>query len=453
MAQEQLWAKDLPLDQAIHRFTVGEDPSLDLELYPHDCVASAAHARMLCRVGLLSEADTQQLVSALKRQYQLSLTNQIRIDPLQEDCHTAIEAGLTEQLGEVGKRIHLGRSRNDQVMVALRLWCRSQYLNLGWRIVKLARVLIAFGRRHAELPLPGYTHMRRAMPSTYGMWALGFAEGLLEELEAGEGLYRRLDRCPLGAAAGFGVPLPIDRAFTAQLLGFTRVQRSPVDVMNSRGRHEQALLDWLVSSAATWEKLLWDLVIYSTEEFGYIKLPEAFTTGSSIMPNKRNPDVVEIARAKCRELRGISEMHRQIMTGLPSSYHRDFQLGKAPLLAGVKLAETLLGVMTRLVPVLQPDAARAQAAHTDELYAAHAAYQLVAEGLAFREAYKVTSAQLSDGSFKPDRDKLKATHIGGAGDLQIEQIENELLRREQLLVSRTRQDMQMREDIWILEGA
>ena len=171
------------------------------------------------------------------------------------------------------------------------------------------------------------------------------------------------------------------------------------------------------------------------------------------MPNKRNPDVVEIARAKCRELRGISEMHRQIMTGLPSSYHRDFQLGKAPLLAGVKLAETLLGVMTRLVPVLQPDAARAQAAHTDELYAAHAAYQLVAEGLAFREAYKVTSAQLSDGSFKPDRDKLKATHIGGAGDLQIEQIENELLRREQLLVSRTRQDMQMREDIWILEGA
>ncbi|HWS27247.1 MAG TPA: lyase family protein, partial [Xanthomonadales bacterium] len=267
---------------------------------------------------------------------------------------------------------------------------------------------------------PGYTHLRRAMPSSVGQWAIGYVEGLIEELEAADGVWRRLDRCPLGAAAGFGVPLPLNRERVADLLGFGRVQRAPVDVMNSRGRHEQALLDWIVSMAGTLEKLCWDLSLYSTEEFGFVRLPDAFTTGSSIMPQKRNPDVLELARGRCRELRGIADWHRQIVSGLPGSYHRDFQLHKRPLLAGMDAAAATLDVLTRLVPVLQVNTARCEAAMSDELYAAHQAYVLVASGRTFRDAYREIGESVMAGAFVPDRAALSATHTGGLGALGLQ---------------------------------
>ncbi|MGE4070077.1 MAG: argininosuccinate lyase [Lysobacterales bacterium] len=425
-ASTPLWAKGLPLDAAVHRFTVGEDPQLDLALLPFDVQGSAAHARMLGEAGLLSAEDASALVAALAELKPLTERRELGISADQEDGHTALEHALIERVGESGKRIHLGRSRNDQVLLALRLLLRSRLHGLVGQVQALAGVLLDFARAHETVALPGYTHLRRAMPSSVGQWAVGYVEGLIEEIQAADGLWQRLDRCPLGAAAGFGVPLPLRRERVAELLGFARVQRSPVDVMNSRGRHEQALLDWLVSVAGTLEKLCWDLLLYSTEEFGFVRLPDAFTTGSSIMPQKRNPDVLELARGRCRELRGIAEWHRQIGTGMPGSYHRDFQLHKRPLLAGLDAAAATLDVLTRLIPVLKVDAERCGAAMSDELYAAHQAYVLVAGGQTFRDAYKQIGTAVMAGEFVPDKAALSATHTGGLGDLGLDLAAQEL---------------------------
>jgi len=434
-----LWSKGLPLDEAIHRYTVGEDPQLDKALLPFDVQGSAAHARMLGEVGLLASADASALIAALAALKPLAERAELPISMEQEDGHTALEHALIAQVGEAGKRIHLGRSRNDQVLLALRLMLRSRLLGLVAQVQALAQALLAFARQHEAVPLPGYTHLRRAMPSSLGQWAVGYVEGLAEELEAAQGLWQRLDRCPLGAAAGFGVPLPLNRERVAALLGFSRVQRSPVDAMNSRGRHEQAVLDWLMSLAGTLEKLCWDLSLYSTEEFGFVRLPDAYTTGSSIMPQKRNPDVLELARGRCRELRGIADWHRQIVSGLPGSYHRDFQLHKRPLMAGLDAAAATLDVLARLVPVLRIDRERCAAALTDELYAAHQAYVLVAGGMTFRDAYRQVGEAVMAGRFQPDRDALNATHTGGLGALGLDTAADELAAIDQWIAARRMQ--------------
>ena len=389
---ERLWSKGLPLDEILHRFTVGEDPLTDLALLPYDAEASAAHARMLGETGLLPEAEAKALVAQLCILREAAFRGLLVIEQAQEDGHTALEAALTEALGATGKRVHLGRSRNDQVMVALRLLMRDQLLELGASAANLARTFVALAARYQASPLPGYTHLRRAMPSTWGQWGIAFAEGLLEDLQALPSLWQRLDRCPLGAAAGFGVPLPLDRARTAELLAFSNVQSSPIDVMNSRGRHELAVMAWLVSMAGTLEKALWDLALYSTQEFGFVTLPDAFTTGSSIMPQKRNPDAVELARARCRELRGLAALLAHLAGGLPSSYHRDLQFLKKPFLEALVKGRELLDICARLLPGLEIREAACQLACTDDLYAAQEAYRLVAEqGIPFRDAYQTVA--------------------------------------------------------------
>lgn len=445
---DTLWSKGLPLDAAIHRFTVGDDPVVDLALAPHDALGSAAHARMLARVGLLPEADMRKLVAALRVLHDEARAGTFTIRPEQEDGHTALEAALVERVGEPGRRIHLGRSRNDQVQMALRLLLREEVLVLGARAAELTGAFLDFARAHADVAMPGYTHMRRAMPSTFGMWSAAFAEGLLEELEALRGLWARLDRSPLGAAAGFGVPLPIDRQYVATLLGFSRVQRSPIDVQNSRGRYETATLAWATSVTGGLEKWLWDVSLFSTEEFGFLSLPDAFTTGSSIMPQKKNPDVVELARARCRELRGLARQVEEVAGGLPSSYHRDFQLLKRPTLAALGSLRELLDVLTRLVPAIQIRAEAAARASDDTLYAAHQAYVLVGSGMPFRDAYREVARQLGDGTFKPDRAALTATHLGGAGNLALDQARSELATARSWLTETHRALAACAERVW-----
>jgi argininosuccinate lyase len=445
---ERLWAKDLPLDVAIHQFTVGEDPDTDLTLLPFDALGSAAHARMLAATGLLEAADGTVLVRGLQRIASLARQNAFPIPFHLEDCHTAIEADLTRTLGAVGQRIHLGRSRNDQVILAFRLYLREALLQLGLRVADLAAAFVTFARAHQAVPLPGYTHLRRAMPSTFGLWAAAFAEGLLEELEALQSVYQRLDRCPLGSAAGFGVPLPIDRELTARLLGFSKVQRSPIDVQNSRGRHEVATLQWVASAGGILEKFLWDVSLYSTEEFGFLKLPDAFTTGSSIMPQKKNPDVVELARGRCRELRGTAGLVEQLASGLPSSYHRDLQLLKRPVILGLRKAEELFSVLARLVPALKVNAEATAAASTDELYAAHQAYVYVQGGLPFREAYRKVAQEIQDGTFAPNRAALTATHLGGAGNLGLDELASDLTGARAWIEARRAVHAQAEEALW-----
>ncbi len=443
-----LWAKDLPLDAAVHRFTVGEDPDTDLALLVWDAKGSAAHARMLGATGLVPEADAEALVRALRRIANLAEQGAFSISPEQEDGHTAIEADLTRWLGPAGQRIHLGRSRNDQVILALRLYLRDALLRLGLRVADLAEAFLAFARAHQDAPLPGYTHLRRAMPSTFGLWATAFAEGLLEELEALPGVHGRLDRCPLGSAAGFGVPLPLDRALTAKLLGFSKVQRSPVDVQNSRGRHEAAVLQWAASAGGVLEKFLWDVSLYTTEEFGFLGLPDAFTTGSSIMPQKKNPDVVELARGRCRELRGWAGLVEQVASGLPSSYHRDLQLLKRPVVTALRHADELFAVLARLVLALQVKTEAAGVACTDALYAAHQAYVLVGRGLPFREAYRQVAKQLQEGTFAPDREALTATHLGGPGQLALEDLAADLARARAWIEAKQQALADTEEALW-----
>lgn len=397
-----LWAKDLPLDEELHRFTVGDDPETDLHLLASDAAGSAAHARMLGETGFLAEAEARALVGALDDLRQEALRGELVILPEEEDCHTALEHALERRLGETGRRIHLARSRNDQVATALRLYMRDRALDLGSAMHAVARAFLDLAEREETTPLPGFTHLRKAMPATWGMWASAFAEGLLEELEALPALWGRLDRCPLGAAAGFGAPVAVDRGLSASLLGFSRVQNSPMDVMNSRGRYEQAMAAWIVSAAGTLEKALWDLNLYSTESFGFVTLPDAFTTGSSLMPQKRNPDALELARARCRELRGLAGLLGHLAGGLPSSYHRDHQLLKAPFVELLGKGEELFRITSRLLPGLKVDREACAAAITQELHAAARACRIAAEGQPFRDAYVQVAREIQDGSFRPE---------------------------------------------------
>ncbi len=402
MSDKPLWAKDLPLDMELHRFTVGADPVTDLSLLASDAAGSAAHARMLGETGLLPEPEARALVGALRDLRAQALAGELVIRPEEEDGHTALEHALEARLGTTGRRIHLARSRNDQVQTALRLFMRERALDLGEAVHAAAAAFLDLARREEASALPGYTHLRKAMPATWGMWGAAFAEGLLEELEALPALWGRLDRCPLGAAAGFGSPVPLARGRSASLLGFTRVQASPMDVMNSRGRHEQALAAWIVSAAGTLEKALWDLNLYSTEAFGFISLPDAFTTGSSLMPQKRNPDALELARARCRELRGLAGVLAHLAGGLPSSYHRDHQFLKAPFVELVAKGEELFRVTARLLPGLVIHREACEAACTQELHAAARACRLAAEGLPFRDAYVQVAKEIQDGTFVPE---------------------------------------------------
>ncbi|MBV9009081.1 MAG: argininosuccinate lyase [Verrucomicrobia bacterium] len=388
---DQLWAKNLPLDATVHAFTVGDDPLTDEGLLPFDIEGSAAHARMLGECGLVPLDQAKFLVRRLRELKDSRLT----ISKAEEDCHTALEHAL----GEAGSRIHLARSRNDQVQTALRLLMRARLLDLGELFVNCASEFVILAKKRWHAILPGYTHLRRAMPSAWGMWSASFAEALAEELEQLPALWLRINRSPLGAGAGFGAPAAISRERTAELLGFDRVQRSPIDVMNSRGRYEYAISAWIVSAAGTLEKAVWDLLIWSTDEFGFVRLPDAFTTGSSLMPQKRNPDVLELARGRCRELRGLAALISQLAGGLPSSYHRDHQLLKAPFLQLVSKAWQLFAVMARVLPVLEIDERASAAACTDEIFAAREACRVAEAGVPFREAYMRVAQQLQTKTF------------------------------------------------------
>lgn len=403
-----MWSKGESMDALIHRFTVGEDPLTDLALLPFDCLASAAHAQSLAAAGLLPAEDAAALVAELGKLRASSEAGALAIPPELEDGHTLLEAKLTETLGDTGARIHLGRSRNEQVALALRLWMRSAVVDLGEGAADLADALLSFAAKHGDAPLPGLTHLRRAMPSSFGLWAEAYVEALLEELECLKAVDTRLDRSPAHSAAGFGTPLPFDRNAAAHRLGFSRVQRNPLDVQNGRGRHEGALLAWLSSLSLTLEKLAWDGCLYGSEGFAFLELPTVFTTGSSLMPQKRNPDVLELARGRAREIRGIAATVERVAGGLPSSYHRDFQLLKKPMMDAVRIALDVMAVLTRLLEGLEPGLDAAKAACTDELYAANEAFRLAAEGAPFRHAYRTIATQLADGTFTPDRDAAGA---------------------------------------------
>jgi argininosuccinate lyase len=410
----RLWDKGASLDEIVHRFTVGEDPLLDRHLVHWDCLGSAAHVLTLARAGLLTADECDKLLMGLADIDRRDRAGRFHIPPELEDCHTALEACLTEHYGALGGRIHAGRSRNDQVATALRLFLRHHTLIWLTLLSDFAAAALERIRRDGDAPVPGYTHQQPAMPSSIGLWLHAHVEAMLEQMHAGLDLLRRLDACPLGTGAGFGVPLPLDREYTAALLGFTRVQRSPLDVQNSRGRMEKYFTRYAADILAVIDKLACDLLLFSTAEFGFFSLPQEMTTGSSLMPQKRNPDVLELLRAEAgRALARLLEV--DAITGkLPSGYHRDLQLTKAPAIRAAFATADALRVATRVLTAFEINQHRLQAAMRPELYATHAALALVQQGTPFREAYRKVAADVAAGRFDEQR---AAPWRDGAGRL------------------------------------
>jgi argininosuccinate lyase len=389
----RLWDKGAPLDERVLKFTAGEDHALDERLVAYDVRASMAHARMLGAQGLLSVSDLQEICQALQSLGEEHAVGQWHIELADEDGQTALERRLTQRIGAAGERIHLGRSRNDQVLAALRLYLVDVIGQLQDGAQRVAAALERLAQRQGELALPGYTHMQQAMPSSVALWARGFAAELRDDAEGLGAAQRRVGKNPLGSAAGYGTPgLTLDRAATARELGFASIHEPVTAVQLARGKAEAEVLFGTTLLAQDLGRLAADLLLYYTQEFAFVELPDAFTTGSSIMPQKRNPDVLELIRGRSASALSCLIEALAICAKLPSGYQRDLQLLKAPLFRGIDLCQQSLEIMVAIIDALRfaPERIRLDPA----LHAAEEAYALVREqGLTFREAYRRVSAK------------------------------------------------------------
>jgi argininosuccinate lyase len=408
-------------DAVVHAFTVGDDWRLDRALAPYDLLGCIAHARMLAATGIIPAADGAALVAELRRLHGEFLAGGWTVLETDEDVHSRIEALLTERLGDPARRLHTGRSRNDQVATATRLWLKDQLLTIAAAIDAVATALLERATTHEFVPLPGYTHLQRAMPSSCGLFFASHATALLDDLILLEAAWQLADSCPLGSGASYGVGLPLDRAATAADLGFARAGYPAMADANARGKVETAVLDAVGAALGDLSRLAADLVFFLTQEAGFFRLGQGFTTGSSIMPQKRNPDVFELLRARVARFLGLRTGLAAITIGLPSGYSRDLQDTKPLLMEGLRLAGDCLAVTARAVPTLEPVRERIEAALTSDLYATDEAYRLVMEeGVTFRDAYVRVGKHL-DAVAIPDHDRTLRgrTHAGSTGNLGL----------------------------------
>lgn len=414
----KLWQKDYDVNKEIEKFTVGNDYILDKELLKWDVIGSIAHASMLKKIGILKNEEFVKLKKELKS---VLGDKNFEIKQSDEDVHTAIENYLTKKLGDLGKKIHTARSRNDQVLLDTRLYTKDKLLGIKESLLKLIKVLVEIAEKNKAVPLPGYTHTQKAMPSSVGLWAGAFAESLLDDTIQLNGAYQLNDQSPLGSAAGYGVPLPIDRQYVAELLGFKKVQNNVLYVQNSRGKIELAVLSALNQIQLTLNKLASDLIWFSTSQFGYFELPKEFCTGSSIMPQKKNPDVLELVRAKSALMEGYLIQLNNLIKNLISGYHRDFQLTKEPLLKGIELSKSTLDIMVLVLQKLKVNKQNCIKACTPELFATDKALELVKKGMPFRDAYKEVGLNLDKLKvIDPVKNIMAKKHTGATGNLGLD---------------------------------
>jgi argininosuccinate lyase len=390
----RLWDKGAPLDAQVLEYTAGEDHVLDDRLVAYDVQGSIAHAEMLHSVGLLSDADLKSLKSGLEEIAAAHARGEWRVTLEQEDGQTALESLLTQRVGAAGARIHLGRSRNDQVLTALRLYLRDAIEQLSSGAMQVAGALEALAERQGDVALPGYTHLQQAMPSSVALWARGFAAEIRDDAEGLRHAHRRAGKCPLGSAAGYGTPgLPLKREVTRSKLGFAEVQEPVTAVQLSRGKAEAQLLFEVTLLMQDMGRLAADLILFYTQEFAYVELPDEFTTGSSIMPQKRNPDVFELIRGRSATALACLVEALGVCSRLPSGYHRDLQLIKAPLFRGIDLCLQTLAILPAALAGVRfrPEKIRLD----PSIHAAQRAYELVVrEGIPFRDAYLRVAREL-----------------------------------------------------------
>jgi argininosuccinate lyase len=424
---EPLWQKDgVRIDAKIMRFLAGNDVILDREFFLHDIAASRAHAEGLQRIGILSQVELDGLLRELA-----ALTDDFRggdfvLDQRYEDGHSAIEARLTERLGDVGRKIHTGRSRNDQILVATRLWLKDRLAELAELTIAIARAALTRGRESTRVPMPGYTHLQRAVISTLGHWHAGYAEAFIDNALRAQSTRKWVDSNPLGTAAGYGVNLPLDRDYTTARLGFSRLQLNPGYTQLSRGKFELAALEALGSAMLDLRRLAWDLSLFTTAEYGFVTLPAQYTTGSSIMPNKRNPDVVELMRASYAAVAAAKTEIEQLLS-LPSGYQRDLQLSKGSLFHGFGQGLAALRLVPGLLAGLSWNESRLRQAIEPSMHATDIAIELAATGLPFRDAYRQVADNVAGSGQRSIEGSIDArVSTGACGALELERLEQRL---------------------------
>jgi len=421
----KLWDKGYSTDKKIDHFTVGNDRELDLVLAKYDIIASLAHAKMLGKIGLLTSEETLALVRELENIAQSVEEGKFIIEDTFEDVHSKIEFILTEKLGDTGKKIHTARSRNDQVLVAMQLYLKEELSEIKHQTQELFQLLIELAEKYKEILLPGYTHFQIAMPSSFGLWFSAYAESLIDDLYFIDSAFKIADQNPLGSAAGYGSSFPIDRSYTTTKMGFADLKYNVVAAQMGRGKVEKATAFGISGIAGTLSKLAMDICLYMSQNFNFISFPDALTTGSSIMPHKKNPDVFELIRAKCNSLQAIPNQITLITTNLPSGYHRDLQMVKALIIPAIQEIKSCLEMMTFSLKDVRVNSNILDDPKYDYLFSVDTLNQLVLSGMPFRDAYKQIGAEIEAGSFKPKK-QIKHTHEGSLGNLCLDKIKDKM---------------------------
>ena len=388
----KLWQKNYNVDKEIEKFTVGNDFLLDKALVKYDCMASIAHAKMLKKIGILNNSELNKIINGLNEIIKLDQQDKFEIKQEDEDCHTAIENYLTKKFGSAGKKVHTARSRNAQALTALRLYEKEELKEIETLLSQYKDLLLASVKKYGKVKIPGYTHMQKAMPADIKTWLGSFVSSIDDNLKLLDATYSIIDKSPLGSAAGFGVPcIKIDKKMTASLMGFSKAMDNPMYAQLSRGKHEATILHLLSQIMLDLNKLSTDLMLFSMQEFGFISLPKELCTGSSIMPQKKNPDVLELVRAKYHVVLGEELKVKSMVSNLISGYNRDLQLTKEPVIISLETAKSCIKMMALVVSKIKINEKKCKEALTKELYATEEAYKLVKKGVPFREAYNEVS--------------------------------------------------------------
>lgn len=417
----KLWDKGFSIDKTIEAFTIGDDREIDLYIAKYDLQASLAHAKMLAKIGILDHNELLQIEQSIQHLQNEVENKTFKIEDDFEDVHSKIEFELTQRLGDAGKKIHTARSRNDQVLVALQLYYKDNLMVLQKQVRALFDTLLNLAEQYKSELLPGYTHLQVAMPSSFGLWFSAYAEALIDDVIMLQSAQKIVDQNPLGSAAGYGSSFPIDREMTTNLLNFSDLKYNVVAAQIMRGKNEQIVASALGNLAFTLSKFAMDICLYMSQNFDFISFPENLTTGSSIMPHKKNPDVFELIRGKCNSIQGLSYQIQMMTNNLPSGYHRDFQLLKSPMISAFETLKTVLSVFDYGLQQVEVKSVDLKDEKYKYLFTVDSINSLVQNGATFREAYQIIGAQVQDGTYQCET-RHNHTHIGGIDNLALDKI-------------------------------
>ena len=423
----KLWQKGAVAHEKVDKFTVGKDREYDIVLAQYDCQASIAHAKMLAKIGLISISESEQLCKVLEELKIAAETGNFTIEDEFEDMHSKIEHVLTKKLGDSGKKIHTARSRNDQVLVAMHLYLKTELGEIKTQVIAMFDLLLELSEKYQNDLLPGYTHLQVAMPSSVGMWLSAYAENLIDDLYFWKAAYKIADQNPLGSAAGYGSAFPIDRELTTELLGFDQLKINSLAAQMSRGKLEKSTSIALSSIGNSLAKLSMDICLYMGQDFNFISFPENLTTGSSIMPHKKNPDLFELVRGKCNNLQALPNQLALLTSNLPSGYHRDLQLAKGPIIDAIQELKACMDILLFSLPKLEVTKDITAQKKYDYLFSVDTLNTEVIAGKPFRDAYHELGQAIEKGEFLPNR-TVNHSHLGSIGNLGLERIRQKMER-------------------------